>query len=133
LAFVLVVTSSAACGFNEKIVAPPGWNVSPQFFGIQKITNPRDAGEYIMIAHPREALPTTHPATERWTPIRICGDHAATLMEQRGEINGEDVQMEGVDTSWNGRRVMAMYARPYGKRANADAERAIRALCIGHS
>ena len=53
-------------------------------------------------------------------------------MERRGEINGEDVQMDGVDTSWNGARVMAMYARPYRKPANAAAERTIRSLCVGH-
>jgi hypothetical protein len=71
--------------------------------------------------------------TERRTPIRICGDHPATLMQRRGEFNGEDVQMDGVDTSWNGARVMAMYARPYGKRANPAAELTIRSLCVGHS
>ncbi|MDB5072289.1 MAG: hypothetical protein JWM87_3400 [Candidatus Eremiobacteraeota bacterium] len=101
--------------------------------GMQKISNPADAGEYILIAHPREALPATRPATERWTPIRICGDHPATLIQRRGEIDGEDVQMDGVDTSWNGARVMAMYARPYGKPANAAAERTIRTLCPEHS
>jgi hypothetical protein len=130
---VMLLTSTSACGFNEKIVAPPGWSVSPQILGSQKITNPADAGEYILIAHPREALPAKHPATERWTLIRICGDHPATLMERRGEINGEDVQMDGVDTTWNGARIMAMYARPYGKHPNAAAERTIRTLCVGPS
>ena len=51
------------------------------------------------------------------------------LMQSRQELDGEDAQMDGVDTAWNGSRVMAMYARPFGTPADPAAETAIRTLC----
>jgi hypothetical protein len=126
---VTLVALTAGCGFKETVEPPPGWRASPQLFGTQKLSNPANADEYILIAHPREPLPADYPATQRRTTIRICGDHPATLMESRGEINGKDVQMDGVDTTWDGARVMAMYARPYGRPANPAAERTNRSIC----
>lgn len=128
----LLVGCSSHAGGNLDFKAPQGWISTPAVFGMQKVQNPTDRSESILIAHPSEPRPKSHPATERWTAIRICGNHPAMFMQQRGSINGDDVQMDGVDTTWNGSRVMAMYARPFGKPADPEAEQAIRSLCVAN-
>jgi len=52
------------------------------------------------------------------------------LMQMRATVAGRDVQMDGVDTSWNGSRTMVMYERPFGSPADPAAEVSIRSICL---
>ena len=109
---------------------PAGWKGTPKVMSLpRRFSNPTDPKQFIVVAYPSAARPSHPAAGENWTPIRICGDHAAMLMRKHGTIDNEDVQMDGVDTMWDHTRAMAMYARPFGTPADPAAEKAIRSLC----
>ena len=128
---LIVLTMMVSCAAHSDITPPPGWTGTPNIFGfhVQVFRNPQDLRQSIMVTRPLNPRPTSHPAKEKWTPMKICGNHPAMLMQQRAVLSGQDTQMDGVDTSWNGVRVMAMYARPYGTPADPEAEKSIRSLC----
>jgi hypothetical protein len=110
--------------------APPGWIGTPSLLNLPRgFKNPANPQHFILIAYPSDPRPTSYPTREKWTPIRICGNHPAMLMQMRGVLNDRTVQMDGVDTTWHQTRVMAMYARPFGSRPDPAAEAAIRSLC----
>lgn len=68
-------------------------------------------------------LPHRQPG---WKDITICGDHPAVLMVQTnpGQI------WEGVSTTWDSERYMAVYVRPVNAAPDPNAEAAIRTLCL---
>jgi len=116
------------CSFNSPLKPPPGWTGTPSVFGIQGFKSP-DGTQEILMDHPQGAGVSHHRKGENWTPIRICGNHYAELIVGRGTHDGKDMRMEAVFTNWNGQRVVAMYARPYGSPADPGAEKSIRSLC----
>lgn len=82
--------------------------------------------EFIMARQVPDARPAAIPRGERRVSIRICGDHPALL--GKGPLSSGQVG-EYVDTDWNGKRYVAMYARPDGSVPDPKAEAAIRTLC----
>jgi hypothetical protein len=119
-----------------------GWNATPAIFGIQAWRAPDGRQNLVLFRFPlhldtRQAIENSedynHWETASHKTIRICGDQPAILFSGRGESSRfghrRDQQVEMVMTSYNV-TYMAMYARDLSVHPNADAERAIRSLCL---
>ncbi len=109
-------------------VPPAGWTALPPHEGSRLWTNPRNAGEEILVTRPSDLQPGGVQNAEG-KPVKICGGHAATLTIRTGNVYGRAAHLEAVTSTWQGMRIMAAYVRPLSSRADPRAEAAIRTLC----
>jgi hypothetical protein len=112
-------------GFTFK--PPAGWNALPPHEGSRLWTNPRNAGEEVLVTRPGDISPGGQSGLGK--PVTICGGHPATLTVKEGTAFGQPAHLESITATWQNIRIMAAYIRPISERANPIAESALRSLC----
>jgi hypothetical protein len=140
----------SACGFTSspaeglQFQAPAGWKPSPGIMGFMQFWRPPvDDGEVLMLVKSPKPLQakdvfssnqmqgTLKDVTiQELRTIQICGNQNATLLQAQGTSSrgGKD-QVEMIMSSTGGSTYLAMYVRPLGTAANAEASSAVRQLC----
>ena len=113
-------------GFTFK--APAGWTALPPHEGSRLWTNPRDAGEEVLVTRPADIRPGEYQSVSG-KPVKICSGHPATLTVKVGTALGQLSHLESITATWQNIRIMAAYIRPLSARANPNAETALRSLC----
>jgi hypothetical protein len=104
--------------------APKGWVQSNDPTAGETWIKPDGSNQSIMAQTTKAPLPPRQPG---WKDIKICGNHPAVLMTQ---TNNPGQIWEGVSTSWNSLRYMAVYVRPVSASPDPAAEKAIRNICL---
>lgn len=143
--FVLVLLPFCAvsCSSPTKSInfhPPAGWRASPTFFGFQAWRNENDTQTLVLMRFPvhidaKDAFNRTDFndfQTSRMKHVKICGQQPAMLFEGRG-TNSRTHREKRVDMIWtaySSSTYMAIYSRNLNLPTNAEAERAIRSLCL---
>jgi hypothetical protein len=124
--FFAVVCASCAHAFTGRVdfQAPKGWVHSNDPTAGETWIKPDGSNQSIMAQTTKAPLPPRQPG---WKDIKICGNHPAILMTQ---TNNPEHIWEGISTSWNSLRYMAVYVRPVSASPDPAAEKAIRDICL---
>lgn len=147
------LTSSPADGLT--FTAPSGWQSSPGIMGFMQFWTPggSNSDEVLMLFRSPKQLDTTkqidskeimengklkNTKIEEQRQITICGNQPATFMkgsaEESSTGNNSDKQhnLEMIMSNANGTTYFAMYVYPLDRHPNAQAEGALRELCVKH-
>jgi hypothetical protein len=124
--FLALLCAGCAHAFSGRVdfAAPKGWVHSDDPTAGETWIKPGGSNQSIMAQTTKAPLPPRQPD---WKDIKICGNHPAILMTQP---NNPDQIWEGVSTSWNSLRYMAVYVRPVSASPDPEAEKAIRSICL---
>jgi hypothetical protein len=124
--FFALVCAGCAHSFAGRVdfQAPEGWVHSGVPNSGDVWVKPDGSHQSIMAQTTSSALPPRQPD---WKDIKICGNHPAVLMIQ---TNNPGQIWEGISTSWNSLRYMAVYVRPVSTSPDPAAEKAIRTICL---
>jgi hypothetical protein len=151
--FVLSAALLAGCGLTNSpadgltFTAPSGWRASPGIMGFMQFwTPPSNSDEVLMLFHsPREvdrdqmiqSGKLKDAKIEAQSAITICGNQAATYLKgvaqssavaQSSKLRNLEMTM----TNAGGATYFAMYVYPLDRPPNAQAESALRELCLKH-
>jgi hypothetical protein len=132
LTFLLSCALLSACapadpldGFTFR--PPAGWTALPPHDGSRLWTNPRSAGEELLVTRPGDISPGEDHSAGK--PVTICGGHPASLTLKIGTAFDHPAHLESITATWQNIRIMAAYVRPLSARADPNAETALRSLC----
>lgn len=141
------LTSSPADGLT--FTAPSGWQSSPGIMGFMQFWNhrldPHSEEVLMLFRSPRQIdrdqvfetgrLKDTKIDRER--QITICGNQPATIFagtatSSAGNEPDRPHKLDMIMTNANGTTYFAMYVYPLNHPPNAQAESALRELCVKH-
>jgi hypothetical protein len=141
--FLLAAANVLACSSPTASInfhPPAGWRASPTFFGFQAWRNGDNTQNLVLMRFPvrisaKDAFSRTDYSnleTASSKNVTICGHQPAVLFTGRGVSSRthRERQVEIVWTSYPASTYMALYARDLDVRPNAQAEIAIRSLCL---
>lgn len=155
IALVLSAALLAGCGLTSSpadglaFTAPSGWQASPGIMGFMQFwDHPVNAHshEVLMLFRSPKQLDRSqifesgklqNAQIDQQRQITICGNQPATLFVGTAESSTGDQQstphkLEMTMTNAGGTTYFAMYVYPVGARPNAQAESALREICVKH-
>lgn len=143
---------AAGCSFKSPaegldFKAPSGWKTTPSIMGMQMWMKEgtRDGQVLMLFNHSGGKVKSlndfdmrTVPVTGKGgrvtseQPIRICGNHQpAKYFSMSGETNGKPTIAEVVVTLYDRDNLfLSVYSRPKTAQPDAQAETALRSLCL---
>jgi len=139
------LTSSPAQGLT--FAAPSGWQSSPGIMGFAQLWTPgSNSDEVLMLFRSprqidREQVFQTgklkDTKIESQSEIKICGNQPATFFRGTAESStgnhaSKPHNVEVTTSNADGTTYFAMYVYPLNRRPNAQAESALRELCVKH-
>lgn len=145
------LTSSPADGLT--FTAPSGWQSSPGIMGFMQFWTPSsNSDEVLMLFRSPKQIDTSKPIDtqeimesgklkntkiEDRRQITICGNQSATFFKGNAESStgnnpSKPHSLEMTMSNAGGATYFAMYVYPLGRKPNAQAESALRELCIKH-
>lgn len=139
------LTSSPAEGLT--FAAPSGWQSSPGIMGFAQLWTPgSNSDEVLMLFRsPREIDRSKvfetgklkNAKIDRQREVKICGNQPATFFVGSAEASTDNHpdkphHLEVMTTNANGTTYFAMYVYPLNRPPNAQAESALRELCVKH-
>ncbi len=143
LGFACFASLLAACSSpaaSLQFQAPNGWKASPSLGGFAQVWQAPDESQMLMLMkfpvtmNTQQAMKSANmndAQVQKREQITICGGQPATMIYAKGTSPKTNTHgdMEMVMTSVGGSSYFAIYARPDGAAANAQAESAIHQLC----
>jgi hypothetical protein len=139
------LTSSPADGLA--FTAPAGWQASPGIMGFAQFWKPEsDSDEVLMLFRSPRQLDREQifsngkiedAQIEQQHEITICGNQRALYLKGQAKSSVDNHpskphNIELTTTNANGATYFAMYVYPLGHAPNAQAEGALRELCVKH-
>lgn len=146
------LTSSPADGLT--FAAPAGWQSSPGIMGFMQFWTPggSNSDEVLMLFRsPKQVDPSKqidskeilesgklkNARIEQQRSIVICGNQPAMFFKGSAESSsdnssGKTNNLEMTMSNANGTTYFAMYVYPLSRHPNAQAEGALRELCVKH-
>ena len=138
-------TSSPADGLT--FTAPSGWQASPGILGFMQFWTPGShSSEVLMLFRSPKEIDRAevfqsgklqNAQIEQQRQITMCGNQQATYFKGTADSSTDNQpskphNLEMTMTNANGATYFAMYVYPLDHRPNAQAESALRALCVKH-
>lgn len=139
------LTSSPAEGLT--FAAPSGWQSSPGIMGFAQLWTPgSNSDEVLMLFRsPRpidrnqvfQSGKLKNAKIEQEQEVKICGNQPATFFvgsaeSSTGNHPDKPHHLEVMTSNANGTTYFAMYVYPLNSQPNAQAESALRELCVKH-
>jgi hypothetical protein len=152
-ALVLAAALLAGCGLTNSpadgltFVAPSGWQASPGIMGFAQFWKPNsNSDEVLMLFRSPRQLDREQifssgkiqdAQIEQQHQITICGNQQALYLRGTAESSEDNHpskphHIELTTTNANGATYFAMYVYPLNGHPNAQAESALRELCVKH-
>lgn len=137
------LTSSPADGLT--FAAPPGWAASPGIMGFAQVwTSRSNSDEVLMLFRSPKQLDRQEvfdnaklkdARIQQQSDITICGNQPATYVKGSAwsQVNNQERKphtLEMLMSNAGGNTYLAMYVYPQNGRPNAQAESALRELCV---
>lgn len=143
----------SACGLTSSPVegltftAPSGWQSSPGIMGFAQLWTPSSNSDEVLMLFrsPRQidrdqlfqAGKLKNAKIESQSQIKICGNQPATFFKGTADASTDNRSskphnLEVTTSNANGTTYFAMYVYPLNRQPNAQAETALRELCVKH-